>query len=259
MWEMPVSGGTFLTAFPGCDVIPALVKIGISWRTVALMAGRRMGIRGVDAMDYTEIAKTFGAFFAIMNPFVNLPIFLSLTSSYSVAQQRTLAVKVILFSAVMCLVILAAGQMIISFFGITIDQFRIAGGAVLAHIAWSMLNGEAAPSHHGTEEEKDDMKELSGLAFYPITFPMVVGPGTIATLIIYASHATTYSGYVEVAAVVGVILAILFLVMFFASALGEVLSDTMRVITTRLMGMILLAISVDMMVAGLKVVLPGLG
>ncbi len=209
-------------------------------------------------MNYAELTKAFGAFFAIMNPFVNLPIFLALTAGFSVAQQRTLAVKIALFSAIMCAIILLAGQKIIGFFGITVDQFRIAGGAVLAHIAWSMLNGNSITSHHGTDKEQDHLEDLSSLSFYPITFPMIVGPGTIATLIIYAEHAKGIEGFVAVGGVVGVVLAMLFVVLFFASYFSTVLSDTMRVIITRLMGMILLAIAVEMIIAGTVTVLPGL-
>lgn len=209
-------------------------------------------------MDYAELTKAFGAFFAIMNPFVNLPIFLALTAGFTVAQQRSLAVQITIFSAIMCIVILFAGKQIIGFFGITVDQFRIAGGVVLAHIAWSMLNGREISSHHGTEKEQEHIQNLSGLAFYPITFPMIVGPGTIATLIIYGGHAKGVEGLIGVGAVVGVILAMLFAVLFFASFFGKVLTDTMRVIMTRLMGMILLAIAVEMIVAGTKAVLPGL-
>jgi multiple antibiotic resistance protein len=210
-------------------------------------------------VDTTDLVKAFGAFFAIMNPFVNLPLFLALTTGFTVAQQRMLAIKVTLFSAVMCAVILVAGQQIIAFFGITIDQFRIAGGLVLAHIAWSMLNGASFASHHGDAKEQSQMQDLAGLAFYPLTFPMIVGPGTIATLIIYTAHATSVSDLLEVGAVAGAVLVILFAVLFFASLIGKVLSDTMRVITTRLMGMILLAIAVDMVTAGVRGVLPGLG
>ncbi|HCW44617.1 MAG TPA: antibiotic resistance protein MarC, partial [Planctomycetes bacterium] len=106
--------------------------------------------------------------------------------------------------------------------------------------------------------EQGEIQNLSGLAFYPITFPMIVGPGTIATLIIYAGHAKGIEQTLEIGGIVGVILLLLFAVLFFASFFGKVLSDTMRVIMTRLMGMILLAIAVEMMVAGCKVVLPGL-
>lgn len=210
-------------------------------------------------MDQTDLVKAFGAFFAIMNPFVNLPIFLGLTTGFSAAQQRSLAVKVAVFSAILCAIILVAGQQIIAFFGITIDQFRIAGGLVLAHIAWSMLNGAGFSSHQGSAQEQGSMQALSGLAFYPLTFPMIVGPGTIATLIIYTAHAASPVALLEVGAIVGVVLLMLFVVLFFAAALGRVLTDTMRVITTRLMGMILLSIAVDMVTAGVSAIFPHLG
>lgn len=219
-------------------------------------------------MNETDLIKAFGAFFAIMNPFVTLPIFLALTTGFTVAEQRKLAVQVTMYSAIMCAIILIGGQQIIGFFGITIDQFRIAGGAVLASIAWSMLNGAPVASHQGSPQEQakaaaakqaaTSTTELSGMAFFPVTFPMVVGPGTIATLIIYAGHAKGMEGLAGIGIVVALILALLFLVLFFASAFGKVLSETARVITTRLMGMILLAIAVEMIVAGLTALLPGL-
>ncbi len=209
-------------------------------------------------MSQVELIKAFGAFFAIMNPFVNLPIFLALTAGFTIAQQRALALRVALFSVIMAAIILVAGQAILGFFGVSVDQFRIAGGAVLAHIAWSMLNGQGISSHHGSQDEQPDMQALSALAFYPLTFPMIIGPGTIATLIIYAGHAKDVTGLVEVGGVVAAILLILGVVFFFASLFGKVLTGTLRVIMSRLMGMILLAIAVDMLVAGIKAVLPGL-
>lgn len=210
-------------------------------------------------MDKTELIKAFGAFFAIMNPFVNLPVFLALTTGFSVSEQRALAIRIAVYCAIMCAVILVAGQQIIAFFGITVDQFRVAGGFVLGHIAWSMLNGSQAASHHGSPQEKSKVEDLSDLAFYPITFPMLVGPGTIASLIIYGGHANGLIGMIELAAVVGLILLMLFLVLYFAADLGKYLDDTARVITTRLMGMILLAIAVEMIAAGLLKLFPGLG
>jgi multiple antibiotic resistance protein len=209
-------------------------------------------------MDYSELAKAFGAFFAIMNPFINLPIFLSLTDGYTVTQQRALAVKITIYSAVMCVIILFAGRQIIGFFGISIDEFRVAGGAVLAGIAWSMLHGGNVTSHQGGAHEQAQIKDVSSLAFYPITFPMIVGPGTIATLIIYSGHAWGMEGMVELVAIIGAVLLLLFAVLFFAAQIGKIMSQTLRTITTRLMGMILLAIAVDMIVAGLTKLLPGL-
>ena len=82
-------------------------------------------------MDIEFATKFFGALFAIMNPFVNLPFFLALTAGKTVAQQRGMAVQVTLYTAIMCAVFAVGGNAIISFFGISVDNFRVAGGLVL--------------------------------------------------------------------------------------------------------------------------------
>jgi len=101
------------------------------------------------------------------------------------------------------------------------------------------------------------MKDLNGLAFYPITFPMIVGPGTIATIIIYTGHVQNNADLLTLGSVIFAVLFMLFIVLYFASYFGKILTATMRVIMTRLMGMILLAIAVEMIVAGSKVLFPG--
>jgi len=131
-------------------------------------------------------------------------------------------------------------------------------GVVLAKIAWVVLNGAPISSHHGSKLEQDHLSSLSALAFYPVTFPMIVGSGTIATLIVYAGHAGSTADVIGLAVVHAAVLAVLFAALFFASFFSKVLSDTMRVIMTRLMGMILLAIAAEMLVAGLTAVMPGL-
>ena len=209
-------------------------------------------------MDYGLMLKSFGAFFAVMNPFVNLPIFLSLTSDYSQRQQRLLASKIVVFSAIMCAVILIAGQHILAFFGVTVEEFRVAGGLVLAHIAWSMLNGNDSAAHHGTQDEKQGLAALKAMAFYPMTFPMIVGPGTIATIIVYTGGDMSLMHLSSIAVVLAVVLGLLFLVLHFSAFFSQVMTQMMRVIMTRLMGMILLVIAIDMIFAGTKSLLPGL-
>lgn len=216
-------------------------------------------------MDLAFAARFLGAFFAIMNPFVTLPIFLSMTADRTVAEQRSIALQVGTYSTVMCLVIAVAGNAIIGFFGISIDAFRVAGGLVLLGIAFSMLNGHPITAHERGDHEKsadsaadaaDDAE--GGIAFYPMTFPLVVGPGTIATLIIYAGQARGVPEYVALGLITALLLAVLIVVLYFAASIGRLLSARMRVVMTRLMGMILAAIAVGMVTAGLKILLPGL-
>jgi multiple antibiotic resistance protein len=213
-------------------------------------------------VDIAFAAKFLGALFAIMNPFINLPFFLAMTSGRTVADQRHLALQIATYTAVMCTVISLAGSLILSFFGISVNAFRVAGGLVLLLIALSMLNGHPITSHERGDHEKSDdsgqSAEDDSIAFYPMTFPLIVGPGTIATLIIYISQANSAATYTAFGVVVAALIITLLVVFYFAASIGKLLSARMRVIITRLMGMILAAIAVGMVVDGLKVLLPGL-
>lgn len=214
-------------------------------------------------MDIAFAARFLGALFAIMNPFINLPFFLAMTTDRTVAEQRSLALQVVTYTAVMCVAISLAGNLILGFFGVSVNAFRVAGGLVLFGIAFSMLNGHPITAHErGDHEKKADpgpTAEEDSMAFYPLTFPLIVGPGTIATLIIYMAQARGAGDYAAFAVILAVLIATLFVVLYFASAIGKLLSARMRVIMTRLMGMILAAIAVGMVIGGLKVLLPGLG
>jgi multiple antibiotic resistance protein len=209
-------------------------------------------------MDPAFGIKFFGALFAIMNPLMVLPIFLTLTEGLSPADQRRTGLAVVLYAAVMGVAISVAGPQILDFFGVSIDDFRVAGGIVLVGIAFGMLNGSGNPAHEGSASEQEDQQAVANVAFYPLTFPMVVGPGTIATLVVFVHQAKSPADYVTFAAVVAAVLAAMAVVLFYAAAIGAHLSQTLRVIMSRLMGMILLAIAVEMVLAGLAAILPGL-
>lgn len=210
-------------------------------------------------MDPSFGLRFFGALFAIMNPLMVLPLFLALTDRFSPADQRKAALSVTLYSAVMCAMVAVAGRRILDVFGIGIDDFRVAGGLVLAGIALNMLNGAGNPAHEGGENETVEPRRVDAIAFYPLTFPMIVGPGTITTLLVFVPEARTPAAVAVFAAIVAAMLLILGIALFFAAGIGKHLSATLRVIMSRLMGMILLAIATGMLATGLKALLPGLG
>lgn len=207
-------------------------------------------------MDTALFVKAFAGFFAIMNPFVALPMFLSLTGDADARAQRRTAVRVALYSVILGAVIMAAGSAVLGFFGISVDDFRVAGGLVLLMIGLGMLNGNGPTSHTGTAAEQEHHSQLTAVAFYPMTFPMIVGPGTITTIIVLTGQANDVAGYAGVSAALLAVVAILAVVLFFAGSIGHLLSQTLRVIMTRLMGMILAAIAVEMLVTGLTALFP---
>ena len=200
-------------------------------------SARRCRVRHNVGMATAVLVKALGAFFAIMNPFVNLPLFLSLTQEQDAATQRRTAVRTTISSTVMCTV-------------------------VLLIISLSMLNGSGSSAHEGSTQEKERRDVVVGdgndIAFYPMTFPILVGPGTIATIIVIQSQARGLGGHVAVAAALAAVLVVLGIVLYFSASIRARLSMTMRTIMTRLMGMILASIAVQMIVVGIQHLFPGL-
>ena len=209
-------------------------------------------------MDTVFAVRFFGALFAVINPLAILPVFLSVTSDQNVAEQRRTALQVIVSVTAMSVVMAVGGLKILDFFGISVDGFRVAGGIVIAGIALNMLNGESSPSHAGSDREKPHLAAAHNVAFYPLSFPMIVGPGSIATLVVFLQQADGVADHVTYAAVLATVLAMIGVTLYFAAMIGARLSRTLRTIMSRLMGMILLAISIEMIVAGAIKLLPGL-
>ncbi|MFV0386115.1 MarC family protein [Paracoccus sp. (in: a-proteobacteria)] len=209
-------------------------------------------------MENALFIKALGGMFAIMNPFVALPLFLAATDGYSEARQRNTGLRVAGYAAGMCAIIAISGAAVLKFFGISVDDFRVAGGLVLMAIAMGMLGGGGNPGHEKPAAETAESDAQGDISFYPMAFPMIVGPGTITAIIVFMGEAKNAAGVISVAVAIGIVLAALTVVLWFSSNIGRHMSQTLRVIMTRLMGMVLAAIAVSMIAAGAKALLPGL-
>lgn len=209
-------------------------------------------------MTTFDAVKFFGALFAIMNPLTNLPVFLSATDGMEPGQRRSTAIQVALYCGVLGGVFALVGDALLKAFGIDVNDFRVAGGLVVLLIGLGMLNGHDSSAHHGTTKEQGNFQASDAVAFYPLTFPILVGPGTITTLILYRQQAQGTTELMQYGLVFGAILAMLLVVFLCANFIGKHLGQTARVIMTRLMGMILAAIAVEMIAEGLKALFPAL-
>lgn len=204
--------------------------------------------------------KVFAALFAFMNPIAKIPIFLGLTDGASWEVQKRVAVTAILGTTVGCLIAVAAGEPILAFFGIGVDDFKLAGGLLILMIALPMVNGASNHAHNGTPEERAHHETLDpgDVAIYPLTIPILVGPGTIATLIVFGTQARVQGEYLALAAGMIAFLLVLAAALLAAPVIGRYLSPTATSITRRLMGMILAAIAAEMIVQALRDLFPGL-
>lgn len=209
------------------------------------------------SFDFGFVAKVFAALFAIMNPIANLPVFLSLTEGASDAERRRVAATAAIGTTTGCVLSVMAGQAVLDAFGLGVEDFRLAGGLIVLTIAFSMLHGGSSQAHAGTPQEREAV-DPAGVAIYPLTVPLLVGPGTIATLIVYGHTARAQGLWAELALGLGAFLVLLALALLSAPLLGRHLSATATAITRRLMGMILAAVAMEMIVTSLRSLFPGL-
>jgi multiple antibiotic resistance protein len=204
-----------------------------------------------------DLLKPLIALLAIVNPIGAVPFFITFTQSFNRAQrQRTIRVSA--FSAFCVIAISAvAGLKIIEFFGISIASFQVGGGTLLLISSLQMLNAQQAetkPSDVAEGTEKADAG--ASIAVVPLTVPLLTGPATISTMVIYAEKTRSL---VELAVLVGygvVIGVATFLVFSAAGRIAKVLGRTGINVMTRLMGLILAAMAVELLADGLTKLFP---
>ncbi len=204
-----------------------------------------------------EFVKFAAALFAILNPIGNTAIFLSVTSERSGAERQRIALMTSVAVLITLLVTAAIGQQILDLFGISVGSFRVAGGIIILLLALSMLHARPSGVHHSPEEEAHG-KEKDNPAIFPLAIPVIAGPGAMATVIINSQHAHGVGGAVMVGAVIVFLCVVLVLVLGAANRLSSLLGPTGMNVLTRLMGMILAAIAVEMVADGLSQLFPQL-
>jgi multiple antibiotic resistance protein len=193
---------------------------------------------------------------AVLDPFLAVPIFLTLTASRSPASRVALVRAV----AIAVFVVLAAaallGDAILTLIGASLAAFRVGGGLVLLLMALAMLNAKAGGLRQSREEAEElESGELSGVV--PLAVPLLAGPGAISTTIIAAQK----GGAAHLAAIlacIAVVSAMTWLVLRGADAIGGRLGTTGLNIATRLLGLLLAALAIQTMAEGLRELFPGL-
>ena len=192
------------------------------------------------------------AFFAIMNPIANTPVFLGLTADDDPVTMRKIAAKALILSFVIVVVFSAGGKLIFSLFGITLSAFRIMGGVLVALVGYQMLHGgEHSSVQHPSEE--DNQKSLDAeleIAITPLAMPILAGPGTIATAMSFASGGGLAEFFLTVGAFF-VLCGITYIFFVSGKRIVKYLGDNGIKVVTRLMGLILAVIGVQMLIQGI--------
>ena len=208
----------------------------------------------------------FPALFSIVNPLAGAIIFHEVTALQGHAQRIALARRVAIYSALVMLVTLWAGTYILSFFGISLNALRIAGGIVVGTRAYEMLSQPDSTSARKQEEAKPVSEavteDLAGYAFFPLTLPFTTGPGTIAVAVSLGTErpepltamAAFYGGVSLAALAMAVIIWVTYAT---ADRMAAVLGKSGRQVVSRIAAFLLLGIGVQIALSGVIPVLHG--
>jgi multiple antibiotic resistance protein len=206
-----------------------------------------------------EIVKPLIALLAIVNPIGVIPFYLHFTrNSTGVQRRRTIHVAAIGAFLVISISALA-GLRILEFFGISLASFQVGGGMLLLISSLQMLHAEPAESRKADLSEGEAKADAGdSIAVVPLTIPLLTGPATISTMIIYAEKARHWW---ELGVLVGygVVIALAVWIAFSLSGrIAKAIGQTGIQVMTRLMGLLLAALAVEVMSDGLGKLFPGL-
>lgn len=207
------------------------------------------------SLAISDVMKFAITLVSIINPLGAIPVFLGFVKNHRKINVKKLANHTATAVTVTILISLVAGQYVLNFFGISIASFTIAGGFLLTTTAFSMISGQQSNSKINSEEiESLDFEREIGII--PLAIPLLSGPGAISTSIIHAKNFTTPAHWI--AGIVMILIVGLFIkfILMYAEKIGEKLGQIGLNVMTRIMGLILLSMSIEMIAFGIKEILP---
>jgi multiple antibiotic resistance protein len=210
-------------------------------------------------MDWSLNLNFLAAMLAMVNPIGLIPIWYEMTGDATPRIRRRLAMMVTGTSFLILLLFLSLGELILDVFSIDIEVFKIAGGFLLMFTALSMIQGSATKLEEVKEEAETDLG-LAKLRFekvmVPLVIPMLAGPGSITTVLLYSFRADDLTTYAGLSGILLLSYFFLFVVFSLSHLVEKKVDQIIFVGFTRLFGLIVAAIAVQFMVEGLGEVFP---
>jgi multiple antibiotic resistance protein len=210
-----------------------------------------------------EAAKSLflilSALFPIVDPLGGSPIFLSLTREYSPEDRRALSLRIAINSFFLLVGSYFIGTHILSFFGISLPVVQVGGGLIVISTGWALLKQRDDDDHQNAKREIRPQDPMSH-AFYPLTLPLTVGPGSISVAITLGADAPYHHGFHLLAILAGLIgsallAASVYLCYAFAERLARALGVTAMTVIVQLTSFLLVCIGVQILWNGAKILL----
>ena len=202
--------------------------------------------------------KIFVAMIVIVNPVGIMPVFVAMTAHTSEAERKKIARIASVSVFIVLLVSAVLGERVLEMFGISIASFKVGGAILVMTAALSMM--QAMPTRDKqTPEEAKEAEDKASIAVVPLAIPLLAGPGAMSTIIIYASEKKTFLHLGVVCLVVLGIAISTWLALRIATKVGSRMSKTTVNVATRIMGLLLAALAVEIFAGGIVELIPALG
>lgn len=208
--------------------------------------------------DY--LINAFATLFVTIDPVGLAPMFLAVTAGATAATRRRIALRATLIGGAILFLFLVAGRGVLGVLGISVPAFQIAGGLLLLIIAIEMVfdkrnrrkseTAEKAVSQHAAHQE-----ELHDVAVFPLGIPLIAGPAAISAVILLSSQARDTVAYLGLALVILVIIGACFLAFLLADRIERMMGETAAMVVTRLLGVLLAALSIQFIADGIRAML----
>ncbi|WP_298262082.1 MarC family protein [uncultured Litoreibacter sp.] len=201
-------------------------------------------------MELSVAVTAFVTLFVIIDPIGLAPLFVAMTAGTTFQNRLRIGIRSCLVAAFLLTAFGLAGEALLEFVGISMAAFRISGGVLLFITALDMLFERRTQRR---EDQAEGPLEDDDPSVFPLAMPLIAGPGSLATMILLTGAPGADWSYVAaVHGVMLVVLAIVFAFFLMAGAMERIIGDTGIKVTTRLMGMLLAALSVQFILDGLR-------
>jgi multiple antibiotic resistance protein len=202
-----------------------------------------------------QLIKTFIIFFVVIEPVSLVPMFGAMTRGGEPGYRRKMAWKSVAISAGIFIVFALAGEWLLRLLGISVSAFKIAGGTLLFLLAVDMVLARESGLRSTTVREQEEAKYRDDISVFPMAFPLITGPGVLATLLLLTADATGWLEFSMVLAMGLLALAVTLVFLLLTQPLMRVMGVTGGTVVSRLLGVVLAALAVQYVVDGFTEVL----
>lgn len=201
--------------------------------------------------EFSHYIKIFIALLALVNPFEALPFFLSGTKSLTKQQKVFVAKKTFISVFIILVFSQYFGKYLLEMFGISTASFSIAGGIIIFLIALNMVIGDSDSNEKSVPNQPGNI-DFAAIAVVPLATPLLAGPGPMSSIIVYGSISTGWEYDIILSAIVFLISFTVFLVLNAASRMEKILTPNRVKIITKISGLFVAAIAVEIVINAVK-------